>query len=111
VEEEAAREVQASRWNEMQEDDFVPSDDEEAADESTLVPNQVATFRDTAQLSGKERLKLLKMRHPELLPVVSHFTEILKEYLRTTKVATDALIGKELDEETAKVCFRIFSCS
>ena len=108
MEEEAAREVQASRWNEMQEDDFVPSDDEDqAADEFPQVPSRFATVRDTVHFSTTERRKLLKVQHPELLPVASYFAEIWKEYLHTTKVASDAIIGKkELDKETAKVCIR-----
>lgn len=107
MEEEAAREVQASRWDEMQEDDFVPSADEE---ESDCVPSRDrirgATVRDTEQLSSKEKRRLLTAQHPEFLPVASHFSEILKDFLQATKVATDALVGQnEHNHETAKVRF------
>lgn len=105
MEEEAAREVQASRLDEMQEDDFVPpGDEDETEDLSSLGQERFATVRDTTQLSVKERRKLLKVQHPELLPVASFFSEILKEFLQTTKVATKALMGQNVnDQDTAKV--------
>ena len=44
------------------------------------------------KLSKKEKLRLLKVSHPELLPLVDHFRGPVKELLETTLVAGGALL-------------------
>jgi len=88
----------------MHEDDFVPSDDEEVVNPPSPQKSPFDAVRDTTTLKARERRQLLKLRHPEFLPVTSYFSTVLKEYVQTTKVAIDTLIGKnELDPGTAKV--------
>jgi hypothetical protein len=81
----------------MDEDDFVLSDGEDEPSnnrqESTSdAQEKLTSNRDTTKLSSKEQRKLLNKQHPELMPVVSHFSSIVKELEDTTRVATKALI-------------------
>jgi hypothetical protein len=91
------REVQSSRFEEMDEDDFVLSDgeDDEPSNnrqESTSDAHEkLLSNRDTTKLSSKAQRKLLNKQHPELMPVVSHFSSVVKELEDSTRVATKAL--------------------
>jgi hypothetical protein len=81
----------------MDEDDFVLSgEDEEPSNnrqESTSDGQEkLLSNRDTTKLSSKEQRKLLNKQHPELMPVVSHFSSVVKELEDSTRVATKALI-------------------
>lgn len=96
MEEEAAREVQTSRFQDMADDDFaISSGDEEPDEKETtgddLLQERLTTTRDTTKLSLQEKRKLLKKQHPELLPVVSYFADVVQELNDTTRVATQAL--------------------
>ena len=73
LEEEAAQEIQKSRFEEMDEDDFMLSDDEGdakksdaqvGADSSKSRHEELQTIRDTSQLSKKETRKLLDKQYP-----------------------------------------------
>lgn len=44
------------------------------------------------KLSKKEKLKLIKFQHPELLPLVSHFRGPVEELMESTLVAGGALL-------------------
>jgi hypothetical protein len=97
VEEEAAREVQTSRFQDMADDDFALSSGDEEQDEKEtttgddVLQERLTTTRDTSKLSLQEKRKLLKKQHPELLPVVSYFADVVQELNDTTRVATQAL--------------------
>lgn len=74
LEEEAAQEIQKSRFEEMDEDDFMLSEDEEGssskksdartADASKPKHEELQTIRDTSKLSKKEIRKLLDKQFP-----------------------------------------------
>merc|ERR1712238_136977 len=97
-EEEAIKEIQASRFEDMDEDDFVLSEDEsddresstgddEAGKESSstkitstkTIHEKLETIRDTSKLTKKETRQLLDKQYPELLPMVSYFSDIVKD--------------------------------
>lgn len=76
-EEEAAKEVQASRYQQMDEDDFALSDEDEKAahtmekggivnrnDDQYMMPEKMQTTRDTSKLSQRDARKLLKKQYP-----------------------------------------------
>jgi U3 small nucleolar RNA-associated protein 3 len=72
LEEEAAKEIQASRFEEMDEDDFVLSDDDNNKDAGTAVTKeegngsseQLSTVRDPTKLPKKAARKLLQGCYP-----------------------------------------------
>jgi hypothetical protein len=109
LEEEAAKEVQAARFKEMSEDDFVLSDTEpephDENDASSSLQNRTTTTtttkRDWSKLSKKDQRKFLQTRHPELLPLTAYFGDVMKDWNDRTRVATKALL--ESDEATAEV--------
>lgn len=111
LEEEAAKEVQASRFKEMDEDDFVLSDNEEEptknAKNSSKSSNAetIKSSRDVSKLSRKEARKLLLKHHPELLPMISYFADVAKDLRDRTGVATKALMGDEGTAEVSLYCF------
>ncbi|KAL7555024.1 LOW QUALITY PROTEIN: hypothetical protein ACHAWF_018619 [Thalassiosira exigua] len=53
-----------------------------------------AAVKSSRQLSRKERSKLLKANHPELMPLVQHFAGPMQELRETTLVAAGALLKK-----------------
>eukprot|EP00977_Amphora_coffeiformis_P011017 scaffold2632_cov158-Amphora_coffeaeformis.AAC.9 len=94
VEEEAAKEIQAARYEQMKEEDFVLSDDEEADEDGKEVKaGATTTTRDFK--SKAEKIKFLDRKHPELLPLVSHFTDMLRDWKEQTDVVTRALLEGE----------------
>ena len=112
LEEEAAKEVQSARLKQMKEDDFMLSGDEEEEDDSSslaegarkvqpLDVTNSAITRDLSKLSNKEKRKLLATQHPELLPIVAYFSDIVRELKENTMVATKALM--EGEKGTAEV--------
>jgi U3 small nucleolar RNA-associated protein 3 len=110
LEEEAAKEVQASRFQEMDEDDFVLSDHEDdpkardVSEGTTVRTEKLNSLRDISKLSKKEAKKLLRKQHPEVVPMVSYFVDIVKDLRDRTDVATKALMG---DEGTAEVSVQV----
>lgn len=107
LEEEAAKEIQKSRFEEMEEDDFVLSGDEgdgeqPESDKKTSGASrlEVKTTRDASKLTKKEARKILQKKHPELMPMVSYFADIVKDLKDRTDVAAKSLLD---GEETAEV--------
>ena len=83
----------------MEEDDFVLSGEEENGSgkmqELAMSKSQEGslTFRDTVSMSTKEKRKLMTNQHPEIIPVISHFSDFIKEGIETnvaTQVMTQA---------------------
>jgi U3 small nucleolar RNA-associated protein 3 len=92
LEEEAAKQVQAARYEQMDEHDFMLSEDEQAdSDKYTMEP----TTRDLTKLSRAARRKLIKSHHPELLPLVSHFAQIIQNWNEKSRVVTEALFSSQ----------------
>jgi U3 small nucleolar RNA-associated protein 3 len=105
IEEEAAKEVQAARYKEMAEDDFVLSDAEEGENGAAEATMEVAE-RDISKLTTKDKRKLLERQHPELLPLLAHFSNIVEDLDQVTSVATRAMFDGE--EGIAEVgCFLV----
>lgn len=113
VEEEAAKEIQSARLQEMGEEDFVMSDDDDDDDDDNDEGNEKShgktstqpKQRDWKKTSRSERAKFLNRQHPELLPLVGRFSKILQDFKQRTNVVTKALL--EGEEGTAQV--RVFS--
>jgi U3 small nucleolar RNA-associated protein 3 len=107
LEEEAAKEVQAARYEQMAEDDFVMSSDEEDAinkketRETSAKSIDMRGTRDLSKLSKSDRRRLLQSHHPELLPLVSHFKHAVEEWDGRTSVVAKAVL--EGDEGTIEV--------
>lgn len=98
LEEEAAKEVQAARYENMEEDDFVMSDTEEEPSPSKRKAAKDAVEevqRDLSKLSKSEKRRLLQSHHPELLPLVSHFSQEIEDYTLRTRVVENALLQSE----------------
>ena len=100
MEEAAAREVQSSRFGEMDKGDFEISDDEVENTPSIPTTANFATERDISKLGQKDRRRLIKLQHPELIPIVTHFSKASKEYMDSTRVATKVLLE---NNQTAEV--------
>jgi len=111
LEEEAAQEIQKSRFEEMDEDDFVLSGDDEEGTSSNKADaknessnntqhEELQTIRDTSKLSKKETRKLLDKQYPELLPMVSYFSDIVKDLKDRTQVATTVLMAGDGNAES-----------
>ena len=97
-----------SRLDQMDEDDFIQSDDEDVADHPSSQQEQGKTMRNVTGLSLKERKKLLKVQHPECVPVASHFSKVLKGFVHVTKKATEALTSSQDNGHTARVRVCLF---
>lgn len=100
LEEEAAKEVQAARYEQMDEADFIMSDDEgdkNVQNEETFKKAiDMRGSKDLSKLSRSDRLRLLQSHHPELIPLVSHFRHPVEEWdCRTSVVAKAVLDGTE----------------
>lgn len=99
VEEAAAKEVEFSRFQEMDEGDFMLPDEDDSADPATgPLPSHeaqgaVGTVRDVSNLSSRDKRNFIKKQHPELLPLASFFSEVCRELRDTTQVATNLLIS------------------
>jgi U3 small nucleolar RNA-associated protein 3 len=106
LEEEAAKEVQAARYEQMDEDDFVMSDDEEdkelGKEKATKTITDIRSTKHLSKLSRSDRRRLLQSHHPELTPLVSHFKHVVEEWDSRTSVVTNAVFDG--DEGTMEVC-------
>mmetsp|Transcript_17874 Transcript_17874/g.25209 ORF Transcript_17874/g.25209 Transcript_17874/m.25209 type:complete len:506 (+) Transcript_17874:786-2303(+) len=58
-----------------------------------------ASTRDFSKLSRSDKRRLLKSHHPELLPLMSHFSEVIQEWDGKTRVVASALLDGD-DKET-----------
>ncbi len=99
MEEAAAREVQTSRFGEMDQGDFVlPDVDVENSALPETLKFQIC--KDIVKLPTKQRRNYLRLQHPELIPLSSHFSKVLTRLLDSTKV----ILGAALEnKETARV--------
>lgn len=102
LEEEAAKEVQAARYKEMSEDDFVLSDDDQD-EKGAPVDMATSSTQNLSKLSMKDKQKLIDKQHPELLPLVSHFSGVVRDLHVNTSVAVSAVF--EGEEGTAEVSY------
>jgi U3 small nucleolar RNA-associated protein 3 len=120
LEEEAAKEVQAARYEDMAEEDFMLSDEDaddhhEEKDEQKggkkskgksldekETTSRVSSIRDISKLSNKDKRKLIEKQHPGLLQILSHFSETVQDLKDRTILATNALCDGE-DDGTAEV--------
>jgi U3 small nucleolar RNA-associated protein 3 len=102
LEEAAAKEVQAARYKEMSEDDFVLSDTEDNnQDAPDAETENVSNSRDMSKLSLKDKQKILDKQHPEMLPLLSHFADVVEDLEENSIVATRAIFnGEEGTAET-----------
>ena len=123
LEEEGAKEVLKARLEGMTEDDFMLDDDDDDdsdEDESETKDQELQQDANTkiermtggmtpsskrrklSKLSKKEKSKLMKQAHPELIPLVSHFRdEIIRPCKDKTSVVVNALLQN--DENAAEV--------
>jgi U3 small nucleolar RNA-associated protein 3 len=101
LEEEAAKEVQAARYEDMSEDDFVLSDNDEDKKEAGDEDVELSSARDVLKLSLKDKRKVLDKQHPEFLPLLSYFSSVVKDLDSRTAVATGALFDG--DDDNAEV--------
>ena len=105
LEEEAAKEVQAARYEQMDEEDFLMSDDEgykKVGNEEIFKKTiNMRGTKDLSKLSRSDRLRLLQSHHPELIPLVSHFKYTVEEWYDRTIVALKAILDG--DEGTVEV--------
>lgn len=95
LEEEAAKEVQASRMEVMSEDDFVLSDTEEDKHRVGDEEEDLTSVRDASKLSLKDKRRLLDKQHPEYLPLLSYFSTVVKDLDTRTATAAGALFDGE----------------
>lgn len=100
-EEEAAKDIESSRFQVMDDEDFMQedSDDEGGEVDKTTCPDENADItmtRDLSTLSTKEKRRFVKKQHPELLPLVAFFSDVCRECRDTTN-ATKALLNRSVD--------------
>ena len=96
-EEEAAKEVEASRFKSMTDDDFMLSDTEEPAEQLKGM-EEIKTGKPSTQ----DIQRKLNEQHPELLPLLSHFSQTAAEYHNGTSVAVKAIFESS-EEGTSEV--------
>ena len=106
VEEEAAKEIQAARYEQMKEEDFVLSDDEVEEDSEEKAEGALEASATRDFKSRSEKIKFLDRKHPELLPLVSHFTDMLREWKDQTNVVTRALLEGEKGTPQVRTIWR-----
>lgn len=56
--------------------------------------------KEKGELSRKDKIKLMKRSHPELMPVVDHFRGELEDFVENTAVVGDALFRKDGGNES-----------
>ena len=96
LEEEAAKEVQNARYENMDEDDFVLSDNEEDVEQSRRNDGEtLQSSRDLKKLSNAAKRKLLQSHHPELIPLVTHFSDVVTDWHQRTRVVADVLFSSK----------------
>jgi hypothetical protein len=114
LEEVAAKEVLAARFNEMTEDDFVMSSDDEhdqMEDDQNGVTSSSISNRNFLKLSTKEKRKLLDKQHPEFLPLLTHFSKVVQDYHTKTSKVTDAIFfGKQGTADVSEVGRSVIVC-
>ena len=143
LEEEAGREVELARLDELDELDFMLDDDgdhdddddgegdTEEGSEEEMVSSKKRKSKSTAETietttlitkkkqtpssklsTKKEKLKILKSKHPELLPLLQHFNNPINELNDKTLLACGALLkgGVCKGRKEAEVCYLFIFC-
>ena len=126
LEEEAGREVEKARLEDMEEGDFMLDDSDDDGEvqekpkkkqkkssskiqeaEGVETIQSVKNAKQISKLSRKDKMKLLKANHPELLPLVQHFSGSVQDLVDSTMVAGGALLknGAKAGRKEAKVRF------
>jgi hypothetical protein len=115
VEEEAARDVRDTRFEDMNEDDFAPPLPEDDAPEDTAASTKKRTSSskfDSLQsktLSNSAKRKLMTKHYPDVMSMVSYFSQTVKDLESSTRVAADALKEVHNDgDTTTEVCYRMY---
>lgn len=108
LEEEGAKEVNAARYKDMTEDDFILSDNEEDDDGLNKL-DLTKPLRDVAKLSTRDRRRVLEKQHPELLPLVLHFSSVAAKFTNETNIATEALFDGEEGAAEVRWCDTVSS--
>ncbi len=112
LEEEAAREVEKAQLDDMDDEDFILGTNEKGSEDEEPKPKKKKSKdighmeiiksskspKHLSKLSDKEKMKLLKTNHPELLPLVQHFSDSVLELSETTLVAAGAMLKNGVDE-------------
>jgi U3 small nucleolar RNA-associated protein 3 len=109
LEEEAAKEVLNARYENMDEDDFMLSDNDDEHEKlsSSKEVETIQSSRDLNKLSRAAKRKLLQSHHPELIPLVTHFSHVIHDWNERTRVVSDALFSsKDVSPEVRVECYR-----
>jgi U3 small nucleolar RNA-associated protein 3 len=98
LEEKAAKEVLNARYENMDEDDFILSDNDDDQDKpsSNKEVEAIQNSRDLKKLSRAAKRKLLQSHHPELIPLVTHFSGVIHDWNERTRVVSDALFRQRM---------------
>jgi U3 small nucleolar RNA-associated protein 3 len=108
LEEEAGKEVQMARLEGMEEGDFMLDDRVGSLNEEKDLKKKSKRKKEKSDMSRKDKMKLMKASHPELMPVIDHFRGGLEDFVETTAVVGDALFradGSNEAEVRTLVCF------
>ena len=73
--------------------DATKKDERDSKDRKGEQTTSVA--RDMSTLSARDRRKILDKQHPELLPLLSYFSGVVKDLNESTNVATSAIFQGE----------------
>jgi U3 small nucleolar RNA-associated protein 3 len=112
LEEEAGKEVQLARLEDMEEEDFM-LDADSNVEEVKGKKKRKGKRSDTTVLSRKDKMKLMKSAHPELMPVVDHFRGDLEDFVESTAVVGGALFRADggNESEVCSLCQCLMSLS
>ena len=70
----------------------------------------IQNSRDLNKLSRAAKRKLLQSHHPELIPLVTHFSSVIHDWNERTRVVSDALFSsKDVSPEVRLECYETMS--
>jgi U3 small nucleolar RNA-associated protein 3 len=98
LEEQAAKEIQKARMQDLSEEDFAFDDDVadvDARNGDRKIEGSNVLLANVNKLTRKEKRKLLDRQSPEFMPLVSHFADVVRELQERTNVATGVLLEGE----------------
>ena len=75
-------------------------DDQVEEEKEERVTKKREKRKKKGELSRKDKIKLMKSSHPELMPVVDHFRGELEDFMENTAVVGDALFRKDGGNES-----------
>lgn len=90
LEEEAAKELQTTRLAEMDEQDFLLSDDDDNGTAEASWNDKKGSTAESMK-NRKQTLKQIRKQHSELFPLLAHFTGIVNSLRTQTSVAHSAI--------------------